>query len=183
MTIKKHFPALIALLIIANGCQKPPHVEYTIEQFMKTTSVGGSAFSPDETEILFSSDETGIYNAYTVPIGGGEPTALTDDTLNSVIAISFFPNDRRILYRGDQGGNELWHIYLRDRDGTVTDLTPGEKERALFAGWAHDEKSFFYTSNRRDPRYMDVYEMDIETFTSELVFKNDEALNLSLIHI
>ncbi len=177
MTIKKHFPALIALLIIANGCQKPPHVEYTIEQFMKTTSVGGSAFSPDETEILFSSDETGIYNAYTVPIGGGEPTALTDDTLNSVIAISFFPNDRRILYRGDQGGNELWHIYLRDRDGTVTDLTPGEKERALFAGWAHDEKSFFYTSNRRDPRYMDVYEMDIETFTSELVFKNDEALN------
>ena len=138
---------LAGILFLAAGCQKAPHAEYTIEQFMKTSSVRGSSFSSNESEILFSSDSTGIYNAYTKPIGGGKSTALTQNTENSVFTISFFPNDKRILYRGDQGGNELWHIYLRQPDGTVTDLTPGEKERALFGGWALDEKSFFYISN------------------------------------
>ena len=168
---------LAMILLLAAACQDTPHTEYTIEQFMKTTSIRGSSFTPDESEILYSNDKTGIYNAYTVPVDGGEHQALAQDTINSVLAISFFPNDRRILYRGDQGGNELWHIYFRDTDGKVTDLTPGEKERALFAGWAHDEKSFFFTSNKRDPRYMDVYEMEIETFTSKLIFKNDQAFN------
>lgn len=179
MIIEKTLLRLATILLLVTACQKIPHMEYSIEEFMKTTSVGGSSFSPDESQILFSSDETGIYNAYTVPIDGGEPTALTGDSINSVLTISFFPNDRRILYRGDQGGNELWHIYVRDTDGTVTDLTPGEKERALFGGWAHDEKSFFYSSNKRDARYMDVYEMEIETFVSKLLFSNDKAFNFA----
>tara|TARA_Y100000590_G_scaffold75685_1_gene83561 strand:- start:6362 stop:8242 length:1881 start_codon:yes stop_codon:yes gene_type:complete len=177
MRFKRTLFQLAMILLLLTACQNTPHLEYTIEQFMKTTSIRGSSFSPNQSEILFSSDESGIYNAYTVPVGGGEHHALTQDTLNSVLPISFFPHDRRILYRGDQGGNELWHIYLRDTDGKVTDLTPGENERALFAGWAHDEKSFFFISNKRDPRHMDVYEMDIQMFTSQLIFKNDKAFN------
>ena len=173
----KNLLQLAGILFLAAGCQKAPHTEYTIEQFMKTSSVRGSSFSSNELEILFSSDSTGIYNAYTKPIGGGKSTALTQNTENSVFTISFFPNDKRILYRGDQGGNELWHIYLRQTDGTVTDLTPGEKERALFGGWALDEKSFFYISNKRDERYMDVYEMNIESLRPKLLYRNDDALN------
>ena len=172
---KLHF--LSSVLLFAVGCQKVPHIEYTIEQFMETTSIRGSSFSHDEKEILFSSDATGIYNAYTVAVDGGTPKALTQNTTNSILIISFFPNDKRILYSGDQGGNELYHIYRRDLDGSITDLTPGEKERALFGGWAHDEKSFFYTSNKRDPRYMDVYEMDIATFTSKLIYLNNDAFS------
>ena len=180
----KNLLQLAGILFLAAGCQKAPHAEYTIEQFMKTSSVRGSSFSSNESEILFSSDSTGIYNAYTKPIGGGKSTALTQNTENSVFTISFFPNDKRILYRGDQGGNELWHIYLRQTDGTVTDLTPGEKERALFGGWALDEKSFFYISNKRDARYMDVYEMNIESLRPKLLYRNDDALNsVSYTHL
>ncbi len=87
--------------------------------------------------------------------------------------LSYFPNDERILYGGDKGGNELYHIYLREFDGTSRDLTPGEENRATFQGWAYDEKSFFYQSNERDPRYMDLYEMDIETFESKMLFRNE----------
>ena len=90
---KLHF--LSSVLLFAVGCQKVPHIEYTIEQFMETTSIRGSSFSHDEKEILFSSDATGIYNAYTVAVDGGTPKALTQNTTNSILIISI---QKRFFY-------------------------------------------------------------------------------------
>ena len=167
--------AVFALVAMAlTGCQlTPPVAEYTIEQFLDTTAIFGGSFSPDEKTILFSSNESGIYNAYTMPVEGGEATQLTDSTADSIFALSYFPNDNRILYRSDKGGNEIRHIYVRNEDGTTKELTPGEKARAVFYGWAHDGKSFFYGSNQRDPRFMDIYEMDADGFKPKLVYRND----------
>lgn len=178
--MKKHYPAtlLVAIILIIGGCQRHKPQQYTIEQFMNTVSIQGSSFSSGETKILLSSNETGIYNAYEIPVEGGQAIQITNSTENSIFAISYFPNDNRILFRGDKGGNEIWHIYLREKDGTVRDLTPGEKARSIFYGWSYDERSFFYGSNARDPRYMDIFEMKIETFTAELIFQNDQGLNL-----
>jgi dipeptidyl aminopeptidase/acylaminoacyl peptidase len=148
---------------------------------MNTVSIGGSSFSHDEQTILFSSNKTGIYNAYTLPVQGGEPIPLTDSTEDAIFALSFFPHDNRILYSSDKGGNEITHIYLRNEDGTVKDLTPDEKARAGFYGWSFDEKSLFFGSNKRDQRFMDVYEMDIETFIPQMVYQNDEGYELGSI--
>lgn len=65
------------ILLVLTGCQNTSHEEYSISQFIKTTSIRGSSFSPDESEILFSSDETGVFNAYTISVNGGKTTALT----------------------------------------------------------------------------------------------------------
>ena len=42
---------------------------------------------------------------------------------------------------------------MQDLDGEVTDLTPGQKEKANFGGWAKDLKAFYYVSNARDPNF------------------------------
>lgn len=163
------------------SCQKSdyrPVKQYTIEQFMNTTRIMGSSFSPDEKTLLFSSNETGVFNAYTVPVAGGKPSPLTDSQDNSVFAISFFPNDNRILYSSDNGGNEINHIYVRQEDGAVRDLTPVDTAKAQFYGWSHDEKSFFYGFNQRDKRFFDVYEMNISTFEPVMIYQNDKGLNL-----
>ncbi len=184
--MKSKTAVLVCLLIlfVFFGCQKSGYREvqqYTIEQFMNTTSIGGSSFSPDETKILFSSNQSGIYNAYTIPVEGGEPTQITFSEDDAIFALSFFPDDERILFSSDRAGNEISHIYLRTLDGTVRDLTPDEGVRATFFEWSFDEKSFFYGSNKRDPRYMDIYEMDIETFKPNMVYKNDKGLELGAI--
>lgn len=181
----KRFALLILIVVVVVlACQKSEvreFTKYTIEQFMNTESIGGSSFSADESTILYSSNKSGIYNAYTIPITGGESTQLTHSEDNGIFAISFFPNDQRILYRSDKGGNEITHIYLRNEDGTTQDLTPDENARAQFYGWSFEEKSFFYGVNKRDPRFMDLYEMDIETKTPQLVFQNDEGYFLGSI--
>jgi len=182
--IKKTACLMVIFLLIFFACQKTEYREvnqYTIEQFMDTVSIGGSSFSHGEKTILFSSNKTGIYNAFTIPVEGGEPTQLTYSEDDAIFALSFFPEDNRILYSSDKGGNEINHIYLRDEDGTVRDLTLEEKEKASFYGWAFDQKSFFYGSNKRDPRFFDIYEMDIETFTPKMIYQNDAGYELASI--
>jgi len=175
--------AAVALLMA--GCSGGPEQrqiqQYTIEQFYDVESVrGGASFSHDESAILYSSDKSGIFNAYAVAVTGGSATQLTDAP-DTTYSLSFFPDDGRVLLMRDGGGDEIFHIYLREEDGTVKDITPGEKARALFVGWAHDLKSFFYQSNKRDPKRMDLYEMDIEGFQPRLVYKNEDGYSISLI--
>src|SRR5205085_9210519 len=150
-----------------------PVKQYSIEQFMATTRVGGASFSPDEKSILFHSNKSGIFNVYSVPASGGEPKQLTNSTKESTYIVSAFPDDARFLYRYDKGGNENEHVYLRELDGTERDLTPGDKTKAQFHGWSQDRKSFFFGTNTRDPKFFDVFEMTIADLTPTLIYKDE----------
>lgn len=159
--------------ILANPVPKHKAVpKYTIEQFMKTIRFGGSDISPDEQTVLFSSNQDGVFNLYEIPFNGnGQTKQLTASKTNAIFSIGYLP-DGRILYSSDEGGNELSHIYLREKNGAVKDLTTAEKAKFQFAGLSHDRKSFFYQSNQRDKSAFDVYEIDLATLTPKLIFKN-----------
>jgi dipeptidyl aminopeptidase/acylaminoacyl peptidase len=173
---------LISILACTQQGEKPKEVkQYTIEQFYKNLNIFGGSFSPDESLLLVTSNETGIYNAFVLPVDGGDPVQLTNSTQESIFSISYFPQDNRILYLSDQGGNEINHIYLRNEDGSIMDLTPFEGARSQFAGWSRDELSFFYFSNKRDPRFMDLYEMGIAGFESDMIYENTEGFDVGLI--
>ena len=189
MTRAKYFSLALATVFllltpVAAQQQKKPTgakqvKEYTIEQFMNTVRVGGSSFSADENSILFHSNKTGIFNVYSVPVAGGAASQLTSSTKESTFSVSYFPTDGRVLYTYDRGGNENSHIYLRELDGTERDLTPGEKTKANFAGWSRDRKSFFFTTNERDSRFFDLYEMPIDTLKATMVYKDETGLDFA----
>ena len=80
---------------------------------------------------------------------------LATSTTDTVLAISYFPKDDRILFTRDQGGNELNHLFVRTADGQEKDLTPGEKLKASFVDFTHDDTGFYVTTNERDPRYFE----------------------------
>jgi dipeptidyl aminopeptidase/acylaminoacyl peptidase len=152
--------------------------QYTIEQFMDTTRTGGLSFSADEKQVLFHSNKTGIFNVYSVSVAGGAAKQLTNSTKESTYAVSYFPSDARFIYTYDRGGNENSHLYVRETDGKERDLTPGEKTKASFSGWSFDRKSFFYTTNERDPRFFDIYEMTIADFKPTLIYKDETGLEV-----
>ncbi|HEX3059828.1 MAG TPA: S9 family peptidase [Usitatibacter sp.] len=175
--------ALAALLVpIAVFAADKPRApkQYTIEQFMKTTAMGGASFSADDSRILFHSNETGIFNAYSVPVAGGKPTQLTQSK-ETTQSVSYFPDDDRILYTRDQGGNEQNHLYVRERDGSERDLTPGEKLKAQFAGWRPDGKVFYVLTNERDPKAFDVYRYDAGSYERTMMYKNEKVLDVAAI--
>lgn len=152
--------------------------EYSINQFMDNESVNGGSFSHDKSKLLVTSNRTGVFNMFTISIKNGEFTPESKSDSSSVFSISYFPNDDRILFRMDDNGNELHHIYMKDST-KVTDLTPYEGSTSSFFGWAKDNESFFFGSNNRDKRYIDVYEMNLNTFQSKLLFENLEGYNFN----
>lgn len=155
--------------------------EYTIEQLMAGDSIGGISWSPDDSKLIFTSNRTGITNIYVMPATGGAATPLTNSVKETVNAIGYFPNDERILFSSDQGGNELAHIYVRERDGTTRDVTPGAKHVARFVEWAQDGKSFFVQTNERDPRFFDLYEIQADGYAKARLFENDKAYQVRAV--
>ncbi len=185
----KSLKLLLPFLLLI-GCAPTSDVrevnKYTIEQFYKNINVGGGSFSPDETRLLINSNESGIFNAYEIDIKSGETKMLTSSTEESFFGQSYFPNDDRFVYSFDEGGNENFKVYMMSTDGVAKDLTPGDSVRNGFWGWSRDEKSMFLTSNRRDPRFMDIYElaissMDDENPISEMLYQNNDGLNVGAI--
>jgi len=152
--------------------------QYSAEDFFKTTSVFGSSINHDGTAALVSSDQSGVFNAYKYPLDGSAPTQLTDSTTDTNYGVSWFPTDERILYTADQGGNELNHLFVREIDGSVKDLTPGENLKAMFAGWLEDNSGFFVATNERDPKAFDVYRYSAKDYQREVAFLNNENLSL-----
>ncbi len=165
----------------ATAPAEAPATRYTAAQFFETTSYsvagGGHAFSPDGTRVLISSNKTGTFNVYALPVAGGEPVALTESASDARYAASFFPRDERILFTGDTGGNELTHVYVRNPDGTTRDLTPHATAKSEFAGWSRDGNSFYVMSNERDPQAFDVYAYDAASYDRRLVFTNPGGFN------
>ncbi|MBE0351259.1 S9 family peptidase [Pseudoalteromonas lipolytica] len=154
--------------------------QYDAETFFDTTSIMGSSFSPKGDKILVSSDESGIYSLYEIDIKTANKKRLTNFE-DSTYAVRYFPNDERVLFTKDSGGNERYHIYVRETDGTVKDLTPGDETRASFAGFTDDGKHFFITSNQRDPKFMDLYRVDSSRYEITPVYQNTLGLDVGAI--
>ncbi|MGO9923351.1 MAG: prolyl oligopeptidase family serine peptidase [Isosphaeraceae bacterium] len=154
--------------------------QYTIQQFLATTAVSGPSFSRDGSRVLFTSDASGIPNAYTVPFEGGPVTPLTRSTKETTVAVSFFPRDERVLYTHDQGGDENNHLYVLGPRGD-TDLTPGAKLKAMFSGWSRDDSSLNVLTNERDPRFFDLYRYDTARLARTLVYKNTAGYQVAAV--
>lgn len=148
---------------------------YKIEEFLNTNTLADAIFSYDEKKVLFSSDQGGIFNIYEIDTFGSALKQLTHSDSQAFHVLSGFPHDERFLYTYDELGNERHHIFLFD-NGKTKDLTPYPGAKSNFEGWSHDQKSFFFTSNVRDPKIMDLYEMDIASFTPILLYQNEGDL-------
>lgn len=178
---------LTSTVLSCNSVQeeKAPKL-YTIRQFMDIVSLNGRAFSPDETKVLISTNETGIFNAEEINVATGERKVLTASSTNAIFALSYFPTDERMVYTSDQGGNEINHLFVRNADGSTVDLIKDSTAKAQFGGWSYNRKLMYYQSNSRDKRYFDLYNVQLSTgekgiYPSTLLYKNDKGLNPAAI--
>ena len=185
--MKKTYAGLLALLVLM-GCNNNDEPaarkdvkQYSIAQLYKTKNIGGGLFNKDETKILVQNNETGIYNLYEITLSDTSMKQLTNSSKESFFAVDYIAGTDKTIYSADQGGNENSHLYLRQPDGSVKDLTPGEKEKASFFGWDKARANLYYTSNKRNPKFFDLYKMDTAQWKSNMIYQNDSSLDVNTI--
>jgi dipeptidyl aminopeptidase/acylaminoacyl peptidase len=122
---------------------------------------------------------------FALPVDGSPAKQLTYSEKESFFASSYLPTGDGFLYSADKGGDENSHIFWVNNDKKTTDLTPFEGSKSRYLAWSRDEKSFFFLSNKRNPRYYDLYEKEISTFNDpsalKQIFQNDEGLDVGAI--
>lgn len=156
----------------------PTHTVYDAEVFFDTENISPArwdhgVFSHDERRVLVASDRTGTFNAFAIPVEGGEPEQLTNVVDGSVFPISWFPHDDRFLYEGDEGGNERSVLRVRELNGSSTELTPAEDVRAEFLGWSADGSAFRVATDERARPVMDLYQYSSDDYDRTMIFRND----------
>ena len=150
--------------------------QYSAEQLFNNKNIGGSAFSTDETKILVTANITGINNLYELSIGDTTMAPLTKSAKESYYAIDYLPGSNKYLYSADQGGNENSHIYLQaPGDTAAKDLTPWMGSANSMFGWSVDKKSIYISSNKRDPKYFDIWKADTATWSFTMFYQNDSG--------
>jgi dipeptidyl aminopeptidase/acylaminoacyl peptidase len=154
---------------------------YSSAQFMSTAKTSGMVFSPDEKRILFTSDASGILNAYEVCVSDRTQRQLTHSITENIHAVSYFPNDARILIAKDRGNRENLVLCALEADGKETVLTPGDEVQAYFHRWSVDWNSFYVSTNERDASFYDLYKTNARTFERELIYRAKDKYYFSAI--
>src|SRR5882724_3833975 len=156
--------------------------QYSIEQLYNNLSVGAAGFNADESKVLVNNNSTGIFNVYELGIADTAMHPLTASKKESFFAVEYLPGSEKFLYSADQGGNENSHIYLKSKnDTTAKDLTPWPGSTNSFAGWSDDKKAMYVSSNKRNPKFFDLWKMDTATWNATLFYQNDSALDVSAV--
>ncbi len=172
---------------IAEPVKNDPGIsQYDARTFFTTTSytLAGAlrgVFSNDGESLLISSDQSGVFNSYRLSLKDGSIEPLTTSETDAIFAISWLADGERMLYTADQGGNELNHIYIRNADGSVTDLTPGEELKASFMSWNPDRSHLYIVTNERNGKAFDLYRYAMTDLSREMVYQNDDNLSISAI--
>ena len=173
---------IIAFSLLFVSCQQDvdPNLKvYGIEDFFDNVSISGGYFSTNEEKIIFSSNQSGIFNVYEANIQTGKINQLTASNKESFFVRAYVPDGNDFIYSADNGGNEINHLFLKKEDDTVIDLTPVANEKSIFYKWSNDNQFLYYLSNKRDSRYFDLYKMKIGQWIPEIIYKNEDNFSLS----
>lgn len=132
--------------------------------------------SPDGRWISFLAPVDGVMNVWVAPQDAPERArSITRDARRGIQLHQWARNSRQVLYLQDEAGDENFRLYAVDvTGGARVELTPLPKVRAIVVGTSHRHPDHVLVGlNDRDPRFHDVYRIDLRDGSRTLVERND----------
>ena len=146
-----------------------------VEQFLRTFSIGDFAVSPDEKQLVFSTNLSGKYNLWAINLPNTFPMQMTfnDQTCQGLL---YDKQGRFIIAGFDDNGNENTQFYgLPLQGGTLKPIIYEEGTRNVGPILSEDGKKLYYTSSKGNPTYLNAYGYDLETGEEETVLEGKDA--------
>ena len=135
--------------------------------------------SPDGKTLSWIAPVDGVMNVWVAPADNpAQARAVTDDDARGIRRYFWSYQPDTLLYLRDTGGDEDFHLYsVNIATGQTRDLTPFPKTTAQVVGASHSQPGTILVGmNDRDPKWHDLYKVDLATGERTLVEKNDDEI-------
>ena len=163
----------LAFFITAIFCSAISAQNYSIERYLNMRSAGSPTLSVDGKRLAFLTNITGTSQVWMMDSSGGYPEQITSYQDN-IGFIEWSPNGSGLVFGKARGGDENTQFFWMSNDGAeIRELTNDPKTRYNFSDFSDDGAKIYYTSNKRDKTFFDVYSMDVATGKEELLFQQN----------
>lgn len=144
-----------------------------LRDFFKNPEKTSFQLSPNGEYIAFLMPWEKRLNIHVQKIGEDKVVKVTDAT-NRDISGYFWANNNRLVYLQDKAGDENFHAYAVDIDGSnPKELTPFENVKVQLIDDLEDiEDEMLIGMNKRNPRIFDVYRININTGDMKIIAEN-----------
>ncbi|MGH3389690.1 MAG: prolyl oligopeptidase family serine peptidase [Actinomadura sp.] len=138
----------------------PEYLDFVPRQRFQPTL----ALSPDATTVAYSSNASGHFELWVVPVVGGEPRRLAGFPDRTVRQVAWTPDGKELVFSADHNGDEQYRLYrVPATGGDPTDIAPGpDCQRSLpTAPFDATGRFLMYAANDRDPEVQDLLLLDL----------------------
>ncbi|MFM2087209.1 MAG: hypothetical protein RLZZ237_2078 [Pseudomonadota bacterium] len=190
-------PALLFASILPAHAQSPASIPANDVPLIERAKIfgnpskSGGRISPDGKWLSWIAPRDGVLNVWVAPASDlSKARALTDEKVRPIRGSFWSPDSKTLLFIQDKGGDENFLLYgVNVLSGKQINYTPFEKTRVQIVQISSKVKDRILIGiNNRDPRWHDVYSLDLASGKLTLVQHNDgygayladEQLNLRL---
>ncbi|WP_419958861.1 S9 family peptidase [Psychrobacillus sp. BM2] len=146
-----------------------------VEQFFQTLTVENFTVSPDEKQLVISTNLTGHFNIWGMDLPNQFPYPLTFNN-QSVDFLTYAKTGEFMVAGFDKDGDENTQIYaLSPQGGKLVSLRSNEGERHFFNYLTKDGKRLYYSTTAGNAKFLNNYIYDIETGEDKLLLEGSTA--------
>ncbi|MGP4060645.1 S9 family peptidase [Halobacillus sp. H74] len=146
-----------------------------VEQFFQTYGIETFALSPDESQLVFSTNFNGKYNLWAMDLPNTFPYPLTFHN-QSCQHLAYDPKGKFIVAVVDEDGDENGQVYaIPPQGGPLKPIRANQGSRHDFPFLSQDGQHLYYTSNKDDEMYMKGYCYDLASEDEEVIVHGEDA--------
>ncbi|WP_405207763.1 S9 family peptidase [Aquimarina sp. LLG6339-5] len=153
--------------------------KYSVEDYFARPKARSFQFSPNGKYLSYrEKDENSKNHVYVKEIATSKVTRVIEEK-EELIRGYGWANNERLVYVMDKGGNEDYHLFAANIDGTdQKELTPYEGVQVnILEGLKEDKDHMIISMNKNNKQIFEPYKINIITGEIKQLFKNEDAAN------
>ncbi|TXD84104.1 S9 family peptidase [Subsaximicrobium wynnwilliamsii] len=153
--------------------------KYEVKDFFAKPKARSFSFSPDGKFLSYrEKDENGKNHIYVKNLATNAISRAIEEKEELIRAYGW-ANNERLFFVMDKGGNENYHLFAVDLDGSsLKELTPFDGVRVEPLEELKDDKNHMIISmNKNNPQIFEPFKININTGEITQLFKNEDPAN------